>query len=194
MSDTPVSLLEGVRARPDGDSWRRLVDLYAPLIRGWLRRHLLPDADADDLVQDVLAVLVRELPHFEHSGRTGAFRSWLRTVTVHRLRDFWRGRRYRPEATGTSDFLDKLEQLEDPDSGLSHIWDQEHDRHVVARLLELIRPDFQASTWQAFEAVMLRGELPAAAAQRLGVSINAVLLARWRVMRRLRREAQGLID
>ncbi len=194
MSDTPVSLLERIRVRPDGDSWRRLVDLYAPLIRGWLRRHLLPDADADDLTQEVLAVLVRELPRFEHSGRPGAFRTWLRIVTVHRLRDFWRGRRYQPEATGASDFLDRLEQLEDSGSGLSRLWDEEHDRHVVARLLEQIRPEFQAATWQAFEAVMLRGEAPAVAARRLGLSTNAVLLARWRVMRRLRREAQGLVD
>src|SRR5262245_7996724 len=105
MSDTSVSLLERLRDRPDGLSWQRLVDLYTPLIRAWLHRDLLPAADADDLVQEVLAVVVRELPHFEHSRRSGAFRSWLRGVTVHRLRDFWRQRHYRPEATGDSNFL-----------------------------------------------------------------------------------------
>jgi len=194
MSYTSASLLERLRLQPDDAAWQRLVDLYTPLIHTWLRRHLLPAADADDLVQEVLAVMVRELPHFEHNGRPGAFRAWLRTITVHRLRDFWRSRHYRPEATGDSDFVQKLDQLEDLASGLSQLWDQEHDRHVVSRLLELIRSEFQPATWQAFEGVMLQGRKPAEVAQRLGVSVNAVLLAKSRVLARLRREGQDLID
>jgi RNA polymerase sigma-70 factor, ECF subfamily len=194
MSDTPVSLLERLRTRPDDASWGRLVGLYTPLIRGWLRRHLLADADADDLVQEILAVVVRELPRFRHNDRPGAFRSWLRTVTVHRLRDFWRSRRYRPQPTGGSNFLAKLEQLQDPASGLSRLWDEEHDRHVVARLLEQIRPDFEPGTWQAFEGVMLGGERAADVAARLGISVNAVLLAKSRILARLRQVGRGLID
>jgi RNA polymerase sigma-70 factor (ECF subfamily) len=170
------------------------VDLYTPLIRGWLRRHLLPEVDADDLIQEVLTVVVRELASFRHNGRAGAFRSWLRAVTVYRLRDFWRARRYRPEATGASDFLDKLAQLEDPDSGLSRLWDDEHDRHVIRHLLDVVRPGFERITWQAFEGVMLRGEPSAVVARRLGISVNAVLLAKSRVLARLRRDARGLVD
>jgi RNA polymerase sigma-70 factor (ECF subfamily) len=194
MPDTSASLLERVRQRPDERSWQQLISLYEPLLRGWLQRHLLGPADCDDLVQEVLAVVVRELPCFEHNGRKGAFRNWLRTVTVHRLRDFWRSRRYRPEATGDSDFLAKLEQLEDAASGLSRVWDQEHNQHIVRRLLEMIRSEFQPTTWQAFAGVMLDGEKPAAVAGRLGISVNAVLLAKSRVLHRLRQEGVGLID
>jgi RNA polymerase sigma-70 factor (ECF subfamily) len=57
-----------------------------------------------------------------------------------------------------------------------------------------IRAEFQPPTWGAFEAVMLAGESPAAAAARLGVSVNAVLLAKSRILRRLRQEARGLLD
>jgi RNA polymerase sigma-70 factor (ECF subfamily) len=194
MSETSVSLLERLRLTPDEADWRRLVEVYTPLLSGWLRRHLLPAADTDDLVQEVLAVLVRELPHFEHNRRPGAFRNWLRTIAVHRLRDFWRARQHRPEAAGGSDFLSSLDQLEDPASGLSQLWDAEHDRHVVARLLEMIRGDFQPATWQAFAGVMLDGHKPAEVAARLGVSVNAVLLAKSRVLHRLREEGAGLID
>jgi RNA polymerase sigma-70 factor (ECF subfamily) len=194
MSGTSVSLLERLRRQPDAASWQRLVAVYTPLIEGWLRRHLLPDADTDDLVQEVLAVVVRELPRFEHSRRPGAFRSWLRTITAHRLGDFWRARHNRPEATGDSDFLKRLAQLEDPASGLSRLWDEEHDRHVVSRLLEMIRPHFQPATWRAFQGVMLEGQPAAAVAAQLGTSVNAVLLAKSRVLRALRREARGLID
>ena len=33
VPDTPISLLERLRLRPNEESWRRLVDLYTPLIR-----------------------------------------------------------------------------------------------------------------------------------------------------------------
>ena len=194
MSETSHSLLDRLRSRPDGEAWQRLVGLYTPLLRGWLRRHGVQESDADDLVQEVLVVVVRDLPHFEHSRRPGAFRSWLRTTLAHRLRDFWRGRGYRPEATGGSDFLKQLAELEDPDSGLSRLWDQEHDRHVVRRLLEAIRPEFRPGTWEAFAGVMLEGDRPAEVAGRLGVSVNAVLLAKSRVLGRLRQVGRGLID
>jgi RNA polymerase sigma-70 factor (ECF subfamily) len=194
MSETPVSLLERLRRRPDGPSWQRLVDLYTPLVQVWLGRHGLAREDVEDLTQDVLATLVRELPHFEHSGRAGAFRCWLRTVTANRLRGFWRARRLRPRATGDSDFLQMLDQLADPDSGLGRLWDQEHDRHVARRLAALIEPEFEPNTWKAFRRVVVEGERAAVAAAELGVSVNAVLLAKSRVLRRLRQEMQGLTD
>ena len=40
MLETSVSLLDRLRHSPDAASWQRLVDLYAPLIQGWLRRRL----------------------------------------------------------------------------------------------------------------------------------------------------------
>src|SRR3954469_4915586 len=127
MVETSVSLLDRLRrtGAADGD-WRRLVDLYTPLIRGWLRRHAsLPDADADDVVQDVLAVVVRRLPEFRHNARTGAFRAWLRAITANCARDLWKANRLRPAAPGGTDFGSYLAQLEDSDHPLSQAWDRD---------------------------------------------------------------------
>ena len=194
MASTSVSLLERLRTNPDEGAWERLVAVYRPWIMGWLRRHGLTDSDAEDLAQEVLLVVLREVPFFQHNRRPGAFRAWLRTVTVHRVQDFGRSRRYRPEVVGDGAILDRLAELQDPASELSRHWDQEHDAHVVRRLVALIEPEFQESTWRAFRAVMLEGETPASAAARLGVSVNAVLLAKSRILARLRQEGEGLID
>src|SRR5271165_3801407 len=113
MSDTPISLLERLRLSPDSGSWQRLVNLYTPLIRDWLRFYALAAVDRDDLVQEVLGVLVRELPEFHHDLRRGAFRRWLRTITVNRLRMFWRNRRAQPQTCAGSDFAQVLDQRED---------------------------------------------------------------------------------
>jgi RNA polymerase sigma-70 factor (ECF subfamily) len=194
MSETSLSLLDRLRLQPDAESWQRLVDVYTPLIHAWLRRHGVSPADADDLTQEVMAVVVRELPGFQHNQRHGAFRSWLRTITANRLRASWRSRQRRPVATGGSDFLKMLDELEDPDSDSSRLWDQQHDQHVARRLMELVEPQFEPTTWRAFRRVVLDGVKAAVAAAELNISVNAVLLAKSRVLSRLRQEMQGLTD
>ena len=64
----------------------------------------VPASDADDLVQEVLLVVFREVGGFERRGQ-GAFRAWLRTILANRVRDYFRGQKHRPTATGDSDFL-----------------------------------------------------------------------------------------
>lgn len=191
---TSLNLLDRLRETPDDASWKRLVELYTPLIQTWLRRHSVPQQDADDLVQEALLVVVRELPRFRHQEHRGSFRSWLRAITVNRLRAYWRSRQPPPVATGDSDVAKTLDELEDPRSQLSALWDQEHDRHVARRLMDLIQPEFQSSTWQAFRRLVLDGQRAADVAAELGISSNAVLIAKFRVLRRLRQEAQGLVD
>jgi RNA polymerase sigma-70 factor (ECF subfamily) len=194
MAETSASLLERLRERPDPGSWQRLVELYTPLIHGWLRRQSALQADADDLCQEVLTVVVRRLPDFHHNQRRGAFRHWLRSITVNCLRDFWRARRSRPLATGNSDFAELLDQLADPHSGVSKLWDEEHDRFVTQKLLQQIKHEFTPNTWRAFERVALDGAQPDTVAAELGVSVNAVFIAKSRVLSRLREEGKGLID
>jgi len=194
MADTSLSLLDRLRGSPDDDAWQRLVEIYTPLIRGWLRRFSAAPDDCDDLVQEVLAVLVRKLPEFQRDPRPGAFRRWLQGITVNCLRDAWRARRVRPAATGNSRFLEVLQQLQDPHSGLSRLWEEEHNRHVIGRLLDLIRPQFEPKTWRAFERVALDGITAEKVATELGISVNAVFIAKSRVLTNLRSAGRGLVD
>jgi RNA polymerase sigma-70 factor (ECF subfamily) len=191
MPETPISLLERLRLCPDEKSWQRLVELYTPWIQGWLRRQGLAAADIEDLVQDVLVVLVQELPAFQHNLRRGAFRRWLREITLNRLRLFWRGQRRQTTPPGLGPLL---ANLEDPDSDLTRAWDREHNAHVVRRLLELLQGDFEASTWQAFRMVVLEGRPTAEVARALGLSPVAVRIAKSRVLSRFRGEIEGLTD
>jgi RNA polymerase sigma-70 factor (ECF subfamily) len=95
---------------------------------------------------------------------------------------------------GQNDFLGKLSQLEDPHSELSQLWDREHDRHLVQRLLAMIEPRFQPSTCEAFRRVVLEGQDAAQVGQDLEMTLNAVIIAKSRVLKELRSEAGGLLD
>jgi RNA polymerase sigma-70 factor, ECF subfamily len=189
--ETSFSLLERLRLSSDSAAWQRLVELYTPYIQSWLRRQNVQPADVEDLTQEVLRSVVAALPNFQHDLRRGAFRRWLRTITVNHLRGFWRARRPRTLSEENEQFLDRLE---DPASDLSRLWDEEHDRHVVRRLLELIQSDFEPTTWRAFQLVVLEGRSASEAAAELGISANAARIAKSRVLARLRQESDGLID
>src|SRR5687768_5078078 len=79
MNETSASLLERLRRPADAEAWSRFVELYTPVLFAWARGVGLQDADAADLVQDVLAGLLRSLPTFQYDpGKS--FRAWLRTV------------------------------------------------------------------------------------------------------------------
>jgi RNA polymerase sigma-70 factor (ECF subfamily) len=190
--ETSLSLLERLRSQPDETAWRRLDELYRPLIRRWLMRDLTLRDEAEDLVQDVLTVLVRELPHFQHQ-RPGSFRCWLRTITWNRLQAFRQLRQHRPQLLADDANGSILSQLEDPHSALSRQWDEEHDRYIIRRLMELIEPQFEPVTLQAFRRVVFEGATAAEVARDLKISVNAVLLAKSRVLKRLRQEGEGLI-
>ncbi len=191
--DTSVSLLERLIGAPTDDDWRRLDELYRPLLRAWMARAGVVASDVEDLVQDVLLVVFREIVGFERRG-PGAFRAWLRTILAHRVRDYFRGQKYRPTATGGSDFLRRLDELESPDSALSRLWDREHDEYVATALMQRVQGDFAPLTWQAFRRHALEGEPAVQVATALSLSLNSVLLAKSRVLKRLRQELAGLVE
>jgi RNA polymerase sigma-70 factor (ECF subfamily) len=171
-----------------------LASLYTPLIQSWLRKYQIQPTDADDLAQEILLTVSRELPNFKHSGHPGAFRNWLRKILLYRVQSFWRSKKYQPLAKGGSSVLEDLEQLEDETSHASQLWNSEHDRHILAQLLEQIRPRFQASTWEAFHRQMFGGESANEVAASLGTPVHAAYVAKSRVLNALRQESAGLVD
>jgi RNA polymerase sigma-70 factor (ECF subfamily) len=187
---TSPSLLDRLTGAPTEDDWRRLDELYRPLLHRSVARAGVPASDVDDLVQEVLSVVARRIAGFEWRGR-GAFRAWLRMILVNEVRRYFRDRKYQPIATGERGILDGSESQ---DSALSKRWDREHDKHVLASLMQRVQGDFAPTTWQAFRRHVLEGEPAGQVAEALGLTVNSVLLAKSRVLKQLREEAAGLVD
>jgi RNA polymerase sigma-70 factor (ECF subfamily) len=191
MAITPPSLLARLRRKDDQVAWERMVAIYEPLLRQWLYGQCLPTGDVDDLVQDVLVTVCQRMPEFEHNGRVGAFRNWLKTIVLHTTQEYWRqGRLRKADVEGSS----LLADLEDPRAPLSLWWDREHDCRVVRRLLALICTDFSPGVWQIFRLLVLENQPGAAVAQQTGASLAAIYTAKSRVLARLRQEVHILID
>ena len=194
MNTTSLGLLERLKhAKPDASEWRRLRDIYLPMIRNWLSRLPHLHHEVDDLTQEVLVVLFRELPSFDRR-RDGSFRAWLRQITVNRMYAFCKTRRKQPLAMGGPETDQLLAQLADPTSDLARQWDQDHDKHVFQKLVAIVEKDFEPSTWQAFTRFAVEGRPAAQVAGELGVTESAVVQAKFRILKRLREEAGELLD
>jgi len=194
MTATPISLLDRLKvAEPGALEWSRFEEMYSPLLRAWLARVPNLDDEASDVLQDVFCVLIRELPRFDRR-REGSFRAWLRRIAVNRTRALLKKRQRQPFGSAVDAANGFLGSLEDPSSDLSGQWNREHDRHVFRQLLTAIEADFSPVTLAAFQQCGICGLPAAEVAAELNISENAVLLAKSRVLKRLRDEAVGMID
>jgi RNA polymerase sigma-70 factor (ECF subfamily) len=164
------------------------VDLYTPLLYHWARQLGLQQSDAADLVQEVFVVLVQKLPDFRYQANQ-RFRGWLWTVTVNKHRE--RQRRRAGKLQGAGDV--GLEDLADPriDEAVA---EAEYRTYLARRALELMQTDFQLTTWKACWECIVEGRPPAEVAAELGLTVNAVHLAKSRVLRHLRAELAGFLD
>lgn len=183
MHTTSVSLLERLKRPNQPEAWARFVDLYTPLLYYWARRVGLRAPEAGDLVQDVFVVLLQKLPEFTYDPRK-QFRSWLRTVTLNKWRESQRRRQ--PHAAPLS------ELAAPPD--MDGFEETEYRHRLVGRALELMQEDFQPATWKACWDYVVVGRPVGEVARALGLTVNAVYLAKSRVLRRLRQELDGMLD
>ncbi len=193
MYETPVSLLERIRSGGGDSSWARLDDVFQPMIRRWLAQAGIAPSDVDDISQEVMIITLKKLPEFERQ-RTGSFRAWLRNVTVNCLRDFRKSARRKPLATDHTHFDQVIAELAAADSGLSRLWNAEHDQNLLRYLLKQVRAQFAQATLKAFTRVVLDERSPDEVAAELGMTVNAVFIAKSRVLAKLRETGAGLIE
>ena len=179
---TSTSLLERLRGA-EPDAWLQLADLYGPLVYAWCRRRGLRSEDAEDVVQEVFRSVAAKIVDFQR-GSGGSFRGWLWTITRNKILDHFRRRQRRPEAVGGTDANEQLAQI--PESLEESEAESDASSALVRRGLDMIRPNFTETTWQAFWQVAMEGHAPVEVAQRLGLSVNAVFIAKSRVLQRLR--------
>ncbi len=186
-SSTSSTLLQLVK-RQQPEAWRRLVDLYGPLVYRWCRRGRLQPQDAADVVQDVFAAVAQHIDGFERQAGQGSFRAWLAAITRNKIYDFFRRERGRTVAAGGTSAYQEMAQVSAPEELSEATQTPDDDRLLAIGALELVRAEFENRTWEAFRRAVVEGQQPAHIAADLGISINAVYKCKSRVLRRLRQE------
>ena len=185
MHTTDASLLRKLRSRADVTAWSQFVRLYAPLLHRWVATLGIDEPDRSDVVQDVFVVLLGKLSTFQYDQRQ-SFRGWLRTITLNKCRDLLRSQRRLTEPL----LLERIELASGDDSNF--LTQAEYRQSLASRALALMREQFSDTTWRACWQHVAEGQSAKEIAAELGITENAVYLARARVLKRLRADLQGL--
>lgn len=192
---TRVTLLVRLRDGRDADAWREFFDLYGPVVYRFARNRGLQDADAADLMQDVLRSVARNASKMEYDPKRGTFRGWLYTVTRNKIYNFLNGQRIRPRASGDDDARERLEALPArEEDGPDADWEREYQKRLTDRAMELVKSEFQFATWQAFWGTAVDGKPAGEVGAALKMSAGAVYVAKSRVLARLRDEVKRMME
>jgi RNA polymerase sigma factor (sigma-70 family) len=187
--ETKPSLLVRLRDPLDAEAWRTFVGLYAPLVYRYGRRRGLQDADAADLTQEVLGEVARDIRAFQYQPERGRFRDWLLTIARRRLTRIQARQARHPLASLGS-------ELPEPagDDETDRDWNEAFNARVLSVALGRIRPRFEDSSWRVFERVWLEHRPAAEVADELSMSIEAVYMAKSRILRRLQEEVEDIAE
>lgn len=192
---TRITLLNRIRDIADSDAWAEFATLYGPVVYGFARKRGLQDADASDLVQDVLRSVARNAEKLEYDPKRGTFRGWLYTVARNKIFNFLNSQRNRARGVGDdgSDH-DRLDSLADKREDQEAIWELEYQRRLSSLAMDAVKHEFQPATWKAFWATAVDGKTAADIGCELGMTTGAVYVAKSRVLARLREKVTELQD
>lgn len=195
---TRRSLLTRLKNWDDQEGWRRFFDTYWRLIYGVARQAGLTDTESQDVVQDTILSVAKQMRGFRYDSARGTFKSWLRVLTRRRIADFQRGQYRQVQCVESDTSLDPtrtalVERVADASADrLEVLWDEEWQKHVLEAAIRRVQRNVDARQFQMFTCYVVKGWAPAAVARRLGVSIGQVYLAKHRVGIQVRKEIERL--
>lgn len=194
VDDSPLtraSLLLQIRDGTNHVAWQEFMRLYGPVVYGFARKRGLQDADAADLMQDVMRSVSTSIGRLDYDRNQGAFRGWLLTITRNKVFNFLSARRIRPQGSGDTTTNRLLDAQPDASDG-ADVWEVEYQRRLAALAMERVKSEFQENTWQAFWLTAVDGTSAADAAKRIGMSPGAIYVAKSRVLARLKEEVETM--
>jgi RNA polymerase sigma-70 factor (ECF subfamily) len=183
---TRVSLLLRLRDPQDHEAWVEFVALYEPVIYRLLRRNGVQDADAREIMQELFLAVSRNIDRWDPAKERGSFRGWLRRVARNLTINCLKQRERHVVAIGGSGLQALLDQLPAAEGPESAEFDRELRRALFRRAAEQVRSEVQPVTWRAFWETSIVGTAPADVAEKLGMTVGAIRVAKCRVLARLR--------
>ena len=194
---TRRSLLSRLRDFEDEESWQTFFDRYWRLLYNVARRAGLDDVDAQDVVQDTVMAVAREIPQFRYDPERGSFKNWLVRILRRRVSDHFRKLYRQPALSGVSPEM--LEDTGEADAivsrdgvSLSEAWDQEWRRSILDAAIAQVRAQANPKHFQVFDYCVLKEWPVAKVASTLGMNAAQVYLARHRVSQAVKRAVQQI--
>ena len=173
------------------EAWERLVSVYSPLVHHWCRQAGAAEHDIADVTQEVFAAVASSLSQFRPDQPGTTFRAWMRGIARHKLLNHARDKGQ--PAVGGTDAQVRLQQVPAPPREVDLSESPAEVAGLYERALRLVRCQVEDRTWTAFWKATIESRTTTEVAAELGITPNAVRLAKSHVLRRLREEMGELI-
>ena len=193
---TRRSLVEHLADWGDQLRWQEFFDTYWKLIYSAARRSGLTDAEAQEVVQETIITVAKNIDKLKYDPAIGSFKGWLLQITRWRIADQFRKREPgNPKRPRSSDDRATATIERVPDSrgiDLDAVWETEWKENLFEAAITRVKKQIEPKQFQIFDCYV-RKEWPAQkVAARLGVNIGQVYLARHRVGAFLRSKSKRL--
>ena len=186
VPDTRPSLLVRLCDSKDDRAWTEFTAIYSPLLYRFACRKGFQDADAADLVQEVLRAVASAVDHWDPDPCKGSFRNWLFRIARNMMLNLAASERRHPRSTGLEEIQWLLEARPSPSPEDTALFEAEFKRQLFRWAAERVRGEFRGTTWAAFWETGVEGKKAEVVAANLGMSIGAVYMAKSRVVARIR--------
>lgn len=175
-------------------AWKQFIDRFRGPMIDFARRYGVGEEAAQDIAQDTLMAFAGAYRDGRYDRSRGRLRSWLfgmayKEVLRHR-RDHAEREQQAPSSTGRTEFFAAIPDENEARQAFDVAW----ARHVMRQCLDRVEREVEPHTFRAFEMCAIHRVPPADVAETLGLSRNAVFIAKHRVLKRLaemQREIEG---
>ena len=196
---TRSSLLGRLKDEEDQSSWLEFFNSYWKLIYNVPRKAGLSHEDAQDVVQDSILTVVRQIKEFKYNREKGSFKGWLKVITRSRISDHWRRQNRQPKKENTSSQENGQENMVESiaDSRgfeLERIWEQEWQENIHAIALDRVRQKVTAKQFQIFDCYVLKEWSVDDMKKKLGFSSGQIYMAKYRVGKLFKHELEQLLE
>ncbi len=188
ISDTRHSLLLRLPDPHDIAAWDQFVAIYQPLVFRLARSKGFQEADAHDIVQEVLLAVAQAIHRWEPDPAQGRFRDWLFRIARNLMINFLT-RRKTQSLAGSESFAELVElqlQANEFDAEATREFELEYRREQFWLAADIVRQQVKPHTWEAFRLTAIEEVSIAKVAQQLNMKEGSVVVARCRVLARLR--------
>ena len=187
---TRETLILRLRDPEDDASWSEFAEIYTPLLYGYCKKRGIQQADAADIAQDVMRSVALAMRRFEYDPEKGKFKAWLFTAVRHAIGRHFKNLKRRPLTPADSQFIELMEST--PEKSETVDWERDYQRELLKWALAKVRPEFAERIWNAFEQTAVHGREAGEVADQIGMTKNAVAIAKFRVTKRLREKAESV--
>ncbi len=194
---TRQSLLSRLRDWNDQESWQDFFNLYWRLVYAVALKAGLNDAEAQDVVQETVISVAKQMPGFRYDPARGKFKGWLLQITRRRIADLVRKRMRAADASGAAAAEragdPHLEEVLDPAGDvLEAIWQDEWEKHLFQTAAERVKQRVRPEHYQLFDLYVVQKWPIRKITATLGVNAGQVYLAKHRVGAMLKKEIAEL--